>query len=264
MVYEDTHRLILQNKFDRIEHLVQINHQSTLAVPAVLAMIWGVEGGLENFQNARILCVISIGLLLIWRCFAHYIDDDIAKNYVDIVKIEETLGVSPHISLYENIIDSLTNVKKCQKNTYQFNSLNQTLKKLCSNHKIRLFECLYEKQKMGSRGHDMLDVLALGFIFICSSTMILGLQFIYTWMIFFILFSFLVLIMWVLGNIWLMTGFSILFSLFLLPVLIPLILSIGIGMVFSLLLKNIIQKDPSHEDIREILLEIGCSFDPFP
>jgi hypothetical protein len=45
MAEPQTLRLLLQNKFDRIENLVQINHAATLAVPSVLAAIWGIDGG---------------------------------------------------------------------------------------------------------------------------------------------------------------------------------------------------------------------------
>jgi len=39
MASEETLRLLLQNKFDRIENLVQMNHAATLAVPSILATI---------------------------------------------------------------------------------------------------------------------------------------------------------------------------------------------------------------------------------
>jgi hypothetical protein len=161
MAEPDTLRLLLQNKFDRIENLVQMNHAATLAIPSVLATIWGIEGGLNGFQNARIISIISIGLLLIWRYFAHYVDNDIAKTYVDVVKIEDRLGMPSNLSLYENNVDSLTNYKNCGKGTQKHLLLNQKLKELCSNHKIKFFECLYEKKKMGYRGHKEWDVVAI-------------------------------------------------------------------------------------------------------
>jgi hypothetical protein len=259
--YYDTLRLLLQNKFDRIENLVKINHQSTVAVPAVLATIWGVEGDLNNFQNVWILCIISIALLLIWRYFAHFVDNGIAKNYVDIVKIEEILGVPSHISLYENIIDSLTDVKSCAKSTQQFRELNQLLKGMCTCHKKRFFECLYEKQKMGYRGHDKWDFIAFCIVFLCISMMILGQHFLNNWLGFFILSSFVVSLMVALGNIWLMVGLSLLLSLFL-PFLFPVFLSIGIGIIFFALSDRIIQKDPSYQDILVILKEMKCPIDP--
>ena len=43
MPYEDTIRLLLQNKFERIENLVQMNHAATLAIPSVLVTIWGIS-----------------------------------------------------------------------------------------------------------------------------------------------------------------------------------------------------------------------------
>ena len=97
-------KLLLQNKCDRIENLVQMNHAGTLAIPSVLATIWGREGGLDNFRHAWILSIISIGLLLIERYFAHYLNDDSAKIYIEAVNIENLLHVPIRISLFSNLI----------------------------------------------------------------------------------------------------------------------------------------------------------------
>jgi hypothetical protein len=250
MAEPETLRLLLQNKFDRIENLVQMNHAATLAVPSVLATIWSIEGGFDNFRNAGILSLISIGLVLIWRAFAHYLDCDITDHYHQIIDLEHELEIPSELSLYQNLFLNL--------------SVKPNITNFCDVCKKNLVTKLIENRKIGWRGHDNLDILALCFIFICSSMMIFGLQFIYTWMIFFILFSLLVLIMWVIGNIWLMTGFLILFSLFSLPLLIPILISIGIGVVFYFGFNDIIQKDPNLQDIQKILKKIGCPFDPYP
>jgi hypothetical protein len=103
MTEAETLRLLLQNKFDRVENLVQMNHAATLAVPSVLATIWGIEGGLDNFQNARILSIISIGLVLVWRYFAHYLDCDITGTYNQIIDLEQKLRVPTELSLFQNL-----------------------------------------------------------------------------------------------------------------------------------------------------------------
>lgn len=159
MAYEDTLRLLLQNKFDRIENLVQMNHAATLAVPSVLATIWGIEGGLDNFRNAWILSIISIGLLLIWRYFAHYLDDDIVKTYLDIVKIENLMGIPSNLSLFENLIDKFQSTFLCtQKNPDE--EFFQSIKTLNPEKKLAFLDCLIQEKKLGRRGHDLWDNLA--------------------------------------------------------------------------------------------------------
>jgi hypothetical protein len=43
MISNETLHLLLQNKFDRIENLVQMNHAATLAIPSIIAAIWGIS-----------------------------------------------------------------------------------------------------------------------------------------------------------------------------------------------------------------------------
>ena len=161
MAYEDTLRLLLQNKFDRVENLVQMNHAATLAVPSVLAAIWGISLKENGINTIPILCIISIILLLIWRYFAHYLDSDIAKTYIEIIRIENQLEVLSNISLFEKMVDSITKIKNCSKYNEQNKSLNQRLKQLCSNHQVKFFECLYDDNKMGDRGHKKWDQVSL-------------------------------------------------------------------------------------------------------
>jgi len=103
MAEPETLRLLLQNKFDRIENLVQMNHAATLAVPSVLAATWGISLQERGNGAIPILCIISISLLLVWRYFAHYLDDDITSTYCQIIKLEQILGVLPAVSLYQKI-----------------------------------------------------------------------------------------------------------------------------------------------------------------
>jgi hypothetical protein len=147
MAYEDTLRLILQNAYDRKENLVQINTQATLAIPTIIVAIWGIDGGLNNFRNAWILSIISIGLISIWRYFAHYIDNDIARIYIEIVKAENRLGVPADLSFFNNFIRSL---KK-----------NQTKLEIDDNKKVKLLVDLCKNNLMGFRGHNKWDILAL-------------------------------------------------------------------------------------------------------
>jgi hypothetical protein len=156
---QETLRVILQNKFDRIENLVQMNHAATLAVPSLLAAIWGIEGGLDNFRNAWILSIISIGLLLIWRYFAHCLDDDIVNHYIQIVKIENLMDIPPSLSLFEKRIDDYQSAYVCtQKNPDE--EFFQTIKSLPPEQKLAFFNCLIQEKKLGARGHDKWDWVA--------------------------------------------------------------------------------------------------------
>lgn len=128
MTYNDTLRIILQNKFDRVENLVQMNHAATLAIPSILAAIWGIEGGLNNFKNAWFLSIISIGLILIWRYFTYFLHNDISKTYIEICRVENSLGIPVEISIFYNIVHSFSkNVEGTSKKSIEL------LDKRCKN-----------------------------------------------------------------------------------------------------------------------------------
>jgi hypothetical protein len=127
-----------------------MNHAATLAIPSVLATIWGIEGGLDNFRNAWILSIISIGLILIWRYFAHYVDNNIASTYIDIVSVENLLRVPHGVSIFSKIVeDSLT-----------FDQIS----KLDNDQKVGFLKCLNKNKLMQPRGHDNWDKIAFWLI----------------------------------------------------------------------------------------------------
>ena len=160
MTEAETLRLLLQNKFDRIENLVQMNHAATLTVPSVIATIWGIEGGFDNFGNAWIFSIISIGLLLIWRDFAHYLDDDIVKTYIQIGEIENLIDIPPSLSLFENLVkDFQLAYVGPQKNPDE--EFFQTIKSFTPVQKLIFLNCLKQAKKMGRRGHERLDNIAI-------------------------------------------------------------------------------------------------------
>jgi hypothetical protein len=114
--------------------------------------------------------------VLLWRYFAHYLDDDIAKTYIDVIKIENQLEVPSSISLYDNLVDSLTDFKEFSKKNQKNKIWNQSLKQLSDDKKVKSFEWLYQNKKMGYRGHNKWDFFALliiatslfGFIVFCE------------------------------------------------------------------------------------------------
>lgn len=165
---QETLRVLLQNKFDRIENLIQMNHAATLAVPSILAAIWGVSLNEKGFVMIPVLCIISIFLLWIWRYFAHYLDDDVAKNYVEIATIEERIGLFqdfPELTIFQNVLNSLN----------LSDTFKVTISERPATEKIQFFDLMYKEKKMGYRGHEKWDTIAFLLIFVFS---ILGIFFI--------------------------------------------------------------------------------------
>lgn len=160
----ETARLLLKNKYDRIENMVKSNDQATLAIPTALGAIWGLSVNYNGLSVIPFLCAISFILLLIWRYIAHYIDDSIVGVYIQIIKIENSLKVPIKISLYYNLVEGLFKDKKINSNNHpNFNDLLV----LCADQRVKFFEILKSNNKMGQRGHDIFDNIALFLIFIC-------------------------------------------------------------------------------------------------
>ncbi len=159
MASEETLRLLLQNKFDRIENLVKMNHAATLAVPSVLAAIWGISWEKNGSYMDPVLCIISIGLLLVWRYFAHYIDNDVTSYYSQILRFEKKLEIPKEFSIYPGVIsrilESLNNKQ-----------LLENANELSLDQRIELIDQLYERKLMGYRGHDNWDFFAFFLIFL--------------------------------------------------------------------------------------------------
>jgi hypothetical protein len=42
--------------------------------------------------------------VLIWRDFAHYLNDDIVKTYIQIVESENLIDIPPYLSLFKNLV----------------------------------------------------------------------------------------------------------------------------------------------------------------
>jgi hypothetical protein len=92
------------------------------------------------------------GLLLVWRYFAHYLDRDIAKTYIDVVKIENRLGVPRELTLFNNFIESLTEEMGKNENK-KVELFEKNIKKIDDVERIKFLKGLYKKSKMGYRGH---------------------------------------------------------------------------------------------------------------
>jgi hypothetical protein len=168
MPTEDTLRLLLQNKFDRIEKLVNMNHTATLAIPSVLAAIWAIDIRGTHSENIWILCVISIILLLIWRSFAHYLDNDIAGIYPQVLQLEKELSILPQkCSIFVGLIRGL--IKK-----FHSNKLQEKIDTLSDDEKIEFIEQLCQNKRLGYRGHLWWDLITLLIIDIFTTILLQG------------------------------------------------------------------------------------------
>jgi hypothetical protein len=158
MAEPETLRLLLQKTLDRNDGLVKMNHEATLAIPTILAAVWGVIVGFARDSNSIVyFAVITIGILLLWRYFAHYIDDDVASNYSRIMQIENELDIQD-CSIYSGLI------RKISKN----DEFLTKAKKLPIDEKIKLVDQLQREKRLGYRGHDKWDNVAFVLIFLFS------------------------------------------------------------------------------------------------
>jgi len=159
MASEETLRLLLQKTLERNDGLVKINHQSTLAIPTILGVVWGILIGYEKRIDAiPLFAIITIGILLFWRYFAHYIDDDIASSYSRIMQLEKNLQVPQELSIYCGLI------RKISKNGEFLTKANN----LPRDAKIKLIDHLLREKRLGYRGHDRWDLVAFVLILLFS------------------------------------------------------------------------------------------------
>jgi len=178
---QETLRVILQNKFDRIENLVQINHAATLAVPSVLAAIWGISIKDNGIDMIPVLCLISIGLLLVWRYFAHYIDRNIASIYSHIMQLEKQLEIPRENSIFCGLIKKIIDPMKKKLKPDKYNSILKSAMDLCKDQRIKLIETLEENHNLGYRGHNIWDWVSYIVIIGCLSGLVIKCVCIQTW-----------------------------------------------------------------------------------
>jgi hypothetical protein len=95
---------------------------------------------------------VLIGVLILWRCFAHYIDDDIVSGYCNIIRCEEKLSVDKRLKL-------LCKLEKVE-GTLKLDSLGSYRDKPFKT-KIEIIEQLSRCKKMGYRGHYWFNVITI-------------------------------------------------------------------------------------------------------
>jgi hypothetical protein len=164
MAEPETLRLLLQKTIERNDGLVKINHETTLAIPTILGVVWTILVGFGNIDAISLFASITIGILLIWRYYAHCIDDDIASNYSRIMRFEKKLLIPKELSIYCGLIKKILRPLKSQfKN---FKTIEENAIKLDENERIRFVNWLYDNKMMGYRGHRIWDHIAFILIFL--------------------------------------------------------------------------------------------------
>jgi hypothetical protein len=157
MAEPETLRLLLQKTMERNDGLVKINHESTIAIPTILSAIWGITSYIDATNKVNtlpFLAIISIFILLTWRCFAHYIDNDVASNYSRIMQFEKKLEVPQECSIFIGLIRGLVK-------NFNNENLRLEINNLCENQRIELINQLHQKNQLGYRGHFWWDIFAL-------------------------------------------------------------------------------------------------------
>jgi len=166
-------RLLLQKTIERNDGLVKINHEVTIAIPTILAAVWGISLKENGISMIPVLCIISIGLLIIWRYYAHYLDDDIAKHYSRILQLEDGLSVSKNCSIFSGLIRSIISpINEKFKDEKTRDEYENSILNLSNTQKINLVQILHEKKRMGYRGHNIWDSVGF-FSILCCSTILL-------------------------------------------------------------------------------------------
>lgn len=95
---------------------------------------------------------ISIGIILLWRFLVHQIDNDIAKNY-------------PRMIFYEHALTGFESTPTEQSMFYNLTENFPRWKEIAAvstwNEQYRAFNILSKKKKLGERGHQNLDKIAI-------------------------------------------------------------------------------------------------------
>ena len=115
--------------------------------------------------------VVAI-VMILWRFYAHYIDNDIVEGYKKIIRCEHNLGI--HDDDKVSLLYSLENVDnnlglKRLKSYEEIESRKLSLDKKFE-EKMKIIDLLTKRKKMGYRGHYWFNVLT---IFVISALLVI-------------------------------------------------------------------------------------------
>jgi len=156
--------------------MLAIMHQYTSYTILALSAVWALLGKayLDSYLAGKpehtllfIPLVISIVVILSWRYYVHYIDDNMAQNYDRIISFEKVLfNNSNEVPSYSTLYNL---VKSCDGS---LESLLKTSHQSCYSQQQAIAKRLIENRLIGSRGQKTFDTVASVIIIIlisCSS-----------------------------------------------------------------------------------------------
>lgn len=163
IVTTDDARVFLKILEDRNNQMVTIIHQYTNYTVLTLSAIWTLlgKGYIDSYLAQKpepiflfLPISISIFVIISWRFYAHFIDDDIAKNYNRIISLEKVLFASN-----ENISKSST-LHNLVKNCPSLEELLDKNDKKSYTQQQIIVEKLIKNRLIGTRGHFTFDFIA--------------------------------------------------------------------------------------------------------
>jgi hypothetical protein len=152
-------RLFFKDIEDRNNTMLTIMHQYTNYIVALLVGIWTIVGTIYAQNSCKDLSLffiiainLSVLLILFWRYYVHYIDNDIAKNYPRLIYFEEALLGFKVTPLKCSILTGL--IKKWPV------SLKNKITTKPIDQKYKIIENLVENKRIGYRGQLYFDITA--------------------------------------------------------------------------------------------------------
>ena len=146
---------------ERSNQLVNIINAANGLIVTILIGVLAFAGSVKNIQEPQFItlivaiCIISI---IIWRAYAHYVDNDIVQMYGKILCCELKLNVPFRASLLASLIKGLP------KDNHKRNELDEFVKSKNFSEAYSKMFMLIDERKVGPRGHDSFDKIALIFI----------------------------------------------------------------------------------------------------
>jgi hypothetical protein len=223
-------RFFFKDIADRNNQMLTSMHQYNNYTLVLLGAIWTIVGKYVIIDNPTILTGIeialniTIGIILLWRYLVHEIDNDIAKNYSRLVFYEHALTGFQSTPDEQSIFYNLTKHFPGWKNLALNNSWE---------NRYRAFNYLCNKKKLGERGHQHLDKIAIWAIVFFSVIDVI------VYMIILFKYNFF--------NIYLIQGFPSLGSFFIGLFFLKVIF---LGLIIKHLFENCRQLEPTNEDVK--------------
>lgn len=113
-----------------------------------------------------VAALLSSIVVILWRLYTHYLDNQIAGYYSSLIFCEKKLCIPDDLSMWGHFLRRFKD--KCL-------SLRQEALSLCAEQRRRAVSDLVEDKRYGCRGHNTFNIIAFGFIFVVwALTLCLG------------------------------------------------------------------------------------------